>query len=53
MLEGVFNGYTNIQVGEKLFISVNTVKTYLKNLFMKMNVNSRTAAVNRSRELML
>jgi len=51
ILEGVTNGYTNVQIGEKLFISVNTVKTHLKNLFQKLNVNSRTAAINRSREL--
>jgi len=51
ILEGVTSGYTNVQIGEKLFISVNTVKTHLKNLFLKLNVNSRTAAINRSREL--
>jgi DNA-binding CsgD family transcriptional regulator len=37
----VVNGLTNSQVAEKLFVSVNTVKFHLKNVFVKLNVNSR------------
>ena len=34
-------GFTNKEIGEKLFISQNTVKTMLKRVFEKLNVNSR------------
>ena len=37
-------GLTNIQIGEKLFISANTVKRHLKAVFEKLGVNNRAAA---------
>jgi DNA-binding NarL/FixJ family response regulator len=46
----IIEGHTNPQIAEKMFLSVNTVKTHLKNLFSKLDVNSRTAAVNRVRD---
>lgn len=45
-------GRTNRQMAQSLFVSTNTVKTHLKNLFLKMNVASRTAAVARAGEMM-
>ncbi len=45
-------GYTNHQMAEKLFLSVNTIKTHLKNLYSKLDVNTRTAAVARAQEIM-
>lgn len=35
-------GHSNKQVAEKLFVSENTVKTHLKNIYSKLNVNSRS-----------
>lgn len=35
-------GFSNKRIGEKLFISENTVKTQLKNIFEKLGVNSRS-----------
>jgi DNA-binding CsgD family transcriptional regulator len=37
----VVNGLTNVQVSEKLFVSVNTVKFHLKNIFVKLEVSNR------------
>ncbi len=37
----VVSGLTNSEVADKLFVSVNTVKFHLKNVFVKTNVNSR------------
>jgi LuxR family maltose regulon positive regulatory protein len=34
-------GLNNREIGERLYISTNTVKTALKGVFEKLNVNSR------------
>jgi len=34
-------GFTNKEIGERLFISQNTVKTQLKRIFEKLKINSR------------
>ncbi|MEZ0375469.1 MAG: LuxR C-terminal-related transcriptional regulator, partial [Candidatus Sericytochromatia bacterium] len=44
------DGLNNKQMEEKLFISQNTIKTHLKNLYRKLGVGSRTAAIARARE---
>jgi DNA-binding NarL/FixJ family response regulator len=53
VLQFIIEGHTNPQIAEKMYLSVNTIKTHLKNLFFKLDVTSRTAAVNRVRELMV
>jgi LuxR family transcriptional regulator, maltose regulon positive regulatory protein len=42
---------TQRQIGEELFLSINTVKTHVKSIFGKLEVESRGAAVARAREL--
>lgn len=36
-------GYTNTDITNKLDISVNTVKTHIKNIYKKLNVNDRVS----------
>lgn len=46
----IAQGLSNREIGEKLFVSENTVKTHSSRLFEKMQVNRRVQAVQRARE---
>ncbi len=43
----MYDGLTYKEIGEELFISVNTVKSYQKNLYQKMEVSSRNEAIRK------
>ena len=43
--------YSTEEIADELFLSVNTVKTHIKGVFRKLDVNRRNAAVRRGREL--
>jgi DNA-binding CsgD family transcriptional regulator len=53
VLELMAKGLTNQQIADKLFVSLNTVKTHTSNLFLKLEVSRRTQAVQRGKELRL
>ena len=44
---------SNEEIASKLFVSVNTVKTHVRNIYRKLNVARRRDAVRRARELHL
>ena len=44
-------GLKNQEIGAKLYISLNTIRYHTTNLFGKLGVDNRTAAVARAREL--
>jgi len=44
-------GLSNREIADKLFISLNTVKTHTKSINSKLSVNSRTKAVARAKDL--
>jgi LuxR family transcriptional regulator, maltose regulon positive regulatory protein len=44
-------GLTNIEIAEKIFVSINTIKTHLLNIYTKLDVHHRTQAVAKAREL--
>ena len=44
-------GKSNQEIADQLFVSLNTVKTHLKNLFEKLDVGRRTQAVDKARKL--
>ena len=45
ILKLVAEGLTNNQIGEKLFISIDTVDSHRKNLYTKLNVNNTALLV--------
>ncbi len=47
----IAQGLSNRDIGEKLFVSENTVKTHSSRLFEKMQVNRRIQAVQKGKEL--
>lgn len=46
-------GMSYAEIATTLSISENTVKTHIKNLYRKLQVNNRTEAVNRARSLQI
>ena len=53
VLQLMAKGFSNQEIADKLFVSLNTVKTHSSNLFIKLEVKRRTQAIQRSKELML
>jgi two-component system, NarL family, response regulator LiaR len=51
VLELIAQGLSNQEIAEKLFVSLNTVKTHSSNLFIKLDVKRRTQAVQKAKEL--
>ena len=42
----IFSQKTNSEIAEELYVSINTVKTHLKNLYSKLGVTNRKEALN-------
>jgi two-component system, NarL family, response regulator LiaR len=53
VLQHMALGLSNQQIADKLFVSLNTVKTHSSNLFLKLEASRRTQAVQKAKELML
>lgn len=51
VLELMAQGLTNQQIADKLFVSVNTIKTHTSNLFLKLEVSRRTQAISKGKQL--
>ncbi|MEL6558589.1 MAG: LuxR family transcriptional regulator [Bacteroidota bacterium] len=47
VLQMIFTEKTNREIAEELFVSVNTIKTHLKNLYTKLGVSNRQEARQR------
>jgi len=51
ILRLIFIGLTNKEIAGHSFISLNTVKTHIKNIYTKLGVTTREQAILRAREL--
>ncbi len=51
VLQLLTKGYSNAEIAEHLFLSLSTVKTHVSNLFIKMDVKSRTQAIEKAKRL--
>lgn len=51
ILQLMAEGLTNNEIGERLFLSVNTIKTHLSRIFEKLDVTRRTQAVDKAKKL--
>ncbi|HBF29876.1 LuxR C-terminal-related transcriptional regulator [Rhizobium sp.] len=49
VLQLLSSGFSNKEIGRKLALSDNTIKFHLRNIFTKLNVTTRTAAVTAAR----
>jgi len=53
VLRHIAAGLSNQKIAATLFVSMSTVKTHLRNIYTKLEVHSRTAAVARAQSLEL
>jgi DNA-binding NarL/FixJ family response regulator len=51
VLKLIAEGLSNDEIAGKLFISINTVKTHVSNIFTKLNADRRTQAIQKARSL--
>jgi DNA-binding CsgD family transcriptional regulator len=47
----IHDGLSNQQIADKLFLSENTIKKHVSNIFQKLGVERRTEAIKRAKEL--
>jgi DNA-binding NarL/FixJ family response regulator len=53
VLQLIYEGKPNGQISEALHVSMNTIKKHINNAYLKLDVNSRSTAIARLRELMI
>jgi DNA-binding CsgD family transcriptional regulator len=53
VLELMATGLSNQEIAERLFVSLNTIKTHSSNVFEKLDVKRRTQAVEKAKRLSL
>jgi NarL family two-component system response regulator LiaR len=51
VLQLMVKGHSNAEIAESLFLSLSTIKTHASNLFVKMDVSSRTKAIEKAKRL--
>ena len=51
ILQLINDGLSNQQIAEKLFLSENTIKKHISNLFIKLDVQRRTEAIKKAKDM--
>ncbi len=52
ILKSIYQGKNNFEMAEDNFVSVNTIKTHVKKIYEKLDVNSRSSAIVKIREIL-
>ena len=53
VLLAIARGQSNQEIADSLFVSLNTVKTHVSNIYSKLNVNRRTQALAKAKSMKL
>ena len=53
VLELLSQGYSNQEIADRLFVSLNTIKTHISKIYQKLQAKRRTQAIQKARELAL
>ncbi len=53
VLLAIAKGQTNQEIADTLFVSLNTVKTHVSNIYTKLNVSRRTQALAKAKSMNL
>lgn len=53
VLQLIYQGRTNNQIAEELFVTINTVKVHIRNTYLKLDAASHSTAIVRARDLMM
>jgi LuxR family maltose regulon positive regulatory protein len=51
VLQLIAEGLSNREIGDRLYLALNTVKTHTRNIYSKLGVRSRTQAVSKARAM--
>ncbi len=51
VLELMSEGLSNQEIGERLFVSLNTIKTHSSNVYTKLDVKRRTQAIEKAKKI--
>ena len=51
VLQLLTKGYSNADIAQNLFLSLSTIKTHVSNLFIKLDVKSRTQTIEKAKRL--
>ncbi len=49
----IAKGFSNKEIGEKLFVTESTVKTHVSNILLKLEAKRRTQAIQKAKELQI
>ncbi len=52
VLKDIYQGKTNNQMAADHFVSINTIKTHIKNIYEKLDIHSRSKAIVKVRTLL-
>ena len=51
VLKLIEKGLSNKQIAEKVYVTLETVKTHIKNIYRKLKANTRVHAIQRAKDL--